>query len=99
MAVGPVEETFWPRHLGVLIVGGFALLLAVIVVLQLVEEGDIEAWLAEAPDQWAYVLSFLFVWFDAVIPIFPGETTLTAASTRAAEGDLELGLVMLAGTH
>ena len=45
----------------------------------------------------AYVLCFLLVWFDAVIPIFPGETTLSAASTLAAEGSLELELVMLAG--
>ena len=36
--------------------------------------------------EWAYVLCFLFVWFDAVIPIFPGETTLNAASTLAAQG-------------
>jgi membrane protein DedA with SNARE-associated domain len=34
------------------------------------------------------VLCGLFVWFDAVIPIFPGETTLSAASTLAARGDL-----------
>jgi membrane-associated protein len=49
------------------------------------------------PQQWAYVLCFLFVWFDAVIPIFPGETTLSAASTIAAGGNLDLGLVMLVG--
>jgi membrane-associated protein len=42
-------------------------------------------------------LCFLFVWFDAVIPIFPGETTLSAASTIAAGGNLDLGLVMLVG--
>ena len=49
------------------------------------------------PQQWAYVLCALFVWFDAVIPIFPGETTLSAASTNAAGGHLDLGLVMLVG--
>jgi membrane protein DedA with SNARE-associated domain len=38
-----------------------------------------------------------FVWFDAVIPIFPGETTLSAASTIAAGGGLRLEMVMLAG--
>ena len=91
------QEPFWRRHLGVLIVGGFALLLVVIVALQLLDQGDVSGWLADAPEEWAYVLCFLLVWFDAVIPIFPGETTLSAASTLAAEGDLELELVMLAG--
>ena len=61
------------------------------------EQGDVAEWLADAPEQWAYVLCFLLVWFDAIVPIFPGETTLSAASTLAAEGELELSLVMLAG--
>ena len=99
MAVDLKErERFWRRHPGALFVGGFALLLAVIVVIQLWEKGDVARWLAEAPEGWAYVLCFGLVWFDAIIPIFPGETTLSAASTLAAEGgELELGLVMLAG--
>jgi membrane-associated protein len=50
-----------------------------------------------ATEQWAYALTFLLVWFDAVIPIFPGETTLSAASTLAADGELKLELVRLAG--
>ena len=91
------HEPLWRRHLGALIVGGFAVLLVVIVLLQLLEEGDIAAWLAEAPEEWAYVLCFLLVWIDAIIPIFPGETTLSTASTLAAQGSLELELVMLAG--
>ena len=69
-----------------------------IVAIQLWEQGDVARWLAEASGEWAYALCFGLVWFDAIIPIFPGETTLSAASTLAAEGDeLELGLVMLAG--
>ena len=91
------QEPFRRRHLGALIAGGAALLLVVIVAGQLVEQGDVAEWLAELPQEWAYVLCFLLVWFDAVIPIFPGETTLSAASTIAAEGGLELSLVMLAG--
>ena len=95
MAVEPEEpESFWRRHLLVI---GFAVLLVVIVALQVVDQGDVEQWIADAPEGWAYVLSFLLVWFDAVIPIFPGETTLSAASTLAAEGSLKLELVMLAG--
>jgi membrane-associated protein len=91
------QESFWRRHLGGLILGGFAVLLLVIVAGQLLDRGDIAEWIAEVPEQWAYVLCFLFVWFDAVIPIFPGETALSAASTLAAAGALQLGLVMLAG--
>ena len=91
------QEPFWRRHLGVLIVGSFAVLLVVIVLLQLLEEKDLAKWLAEAPKEWAYVLCFGFVWFDAVIPIFPGETTLSTASTLAAQGELELEIVIVAG--
>ena len=92
MAVAEKKESFWKRHLVALILGGFAVLLLVIVAGQLLDKGDISKWLAEVPEQWAYVLTFLFVWFDAVIPIFPGETTLSAASTIAAGGGLTLGL-------
>ena len=93
------ERKFWRRHLGVLILGGFGLLLAMIVIGQLLESGDIADWFADLPAEVVYGLCFLLVWFDAVIPIFPGETTLSAASTLAAQGgsDLQLGLIMLAG--
>jgi membrane-associated protein len=97
MAVGEKREPFWRRHLVALIVAGFAALLVVIVAGQLLDRGDVAKWLADVPQQWAYVLCLLFVWFDAVIPIFPGETTLSAASTITAGGHLNLGLVMLAG--
>jgi membrane-associated protein len=44
-----------------------------------------------------YFFLFFFVAADAVIPIFPGETTLNAASAFAANGDLDLWLVILLG--
>ena len=44
-----------------------------------------------------YLMVFLMIALDAVIPIFPGETTLNAASTAAAEGTLELVPVILMG--
>jgi membrane protein DedA with SNARE-associated domain len=97
VAVVEKHEQFWRRHVGALVAGGFALLLVVIVAGQLFEKGHVADWLADAPEQWAYVLCGLFVWFDAVIPIFPGETTLSAASTLAARGDLNLQVVMVAG--
>jgi hypothetical protein len=70
-AIVKSQEPFWRRHLGALIAGGFATLLVVIIVGQLLDRGDIAHWIAEVPEQWAYVLCFLFIWFDAVIPIFP----------------------------
>ena len=94
------QQPFWRRHLVALIVGAFVALVAVIVVLQLINDGyggSVSEWLAAVPPDVAYVMCFLFVWFDAVIPIFPGETTLSAASTLAAEGQLDLNYVMLAG--
>jgi membrane protein DedA with SNARE-associated domain len=45
----------------------------------------------------AYLTTFLLVGADAVIPIFPGETTLNTASTLAADGGLELLWVIVAG--
>ena len=97
MAVVEQKESFGKRHLVALIVGGFAFALVVIVAGQVLDQGDVARWLGEVSEQWAYVLCLLLVWFDAVIPIFPGETTLAAASTIAAGGGLTLGLIMLAG--
>jgi membrane-associated protein len=97
MAVAEKKESFWKRHLVALILGGFGVLLLVIILGQLLDQGDVSRWLAEVPNQVAYLMCLLFVWFDAVIPIFPGETTLSAASTIAAGGGLSLGPVMVAG--
>lgn len=52
----------------------------------------------EGGDEWvAYFFVFLLVALDGVIPVFPGETTLTVAASLAAAGDLELWPVFLAG--
>ena len=45
----------------------------------------------------SYLGVALLVFLDAVCPVFPGETTLDAASTLAAQGKFNLGLVILAG--
>ncbi len=45
----------------------------------------------------SYVTVFLLVALDGVAPIFPGETTLNAASTAAAQGLLELTPVIVMG--
>ena len=44
----------------------------------------------------SYLAVFLIA-LDAVIPIFPGETTLNAASTVAAQGKLDLGPIIVMG--
>ena len=40
---------------------------------------------------------FLLIALDAVIPIFPGETTLNAAATVAAQGKLDLLPIIVMG--
>jgi membrane protein DedA with SNARE-associated domain len=45
----------------------------------------------------AYVTIFALVFCDAIVPVFPGETTLSTASVLASQGILDLGLVMVAG--
>jgi membrane protein DedA with SNARE-associated domain len=51
----------------------------------------------ETSDAASYALVFLMVYGDAVVAIFPGETTLNVASTLASEDELDLGLVIAAG--
>jgi membrane protein DedA with SNARE-associated domain len=45
----------------------------------------------------SYFLVFLLIGLDAVMPIFPGETTLNAAATFAAQGKLDLGPIIVMG--
>lgn len=51
---------------------------------------------AENPRR-SYVAVFLLVALDALVPIFPGETTLNAAATAASQGTLDLVPVIVAG--
>jgi len=44
-----------------------------------------------------YLAIFALVAFDAVIPVFPSESVLHVASALAAQGELTLGYVVLAG--
>jgi membrane-associated protein len=83
----------WVR-VGVLVV----LLVAVVaVVLNILGGADVFSLVDESSGDWAYLAVFLLVFADAICPVFPGETTLNAASTLAAQGQLDLGLVMLVG--
>ena len=42
-----------------------------------------------------YLLTFLFVWFDAIIPVFPSESLLNTGATLIASGELNLELWLL----
>jgi hypothetical protein len=74
-----------------------AAVLLVIVVLQVMSGGDGFSTIDQASGDWAYLTVFLLVFGDALCALFPGETTLNAASTLASQGMLNLWLVMLAG--
>lgn len=45
----------------------------------------------------AYLTIFALVFSDAIVPIFPGETTLNTAAVLASQGGLELAPVVVAG--
>jgi membrane-associated protein len=46
---------------------------------------------------WAYPVLLLLLFGDAILPLLPSESSLIAASTLAAHGTLDLGLVILFG--
>ena len=53
--------------------------------------------LVSGSDAVTYLTIFALVFCDAIVPIFPGETTLSTASVLASQGELELELVIVAG--
>jgi membrane-associated protein len=74
-----------------------AVVVALVALLSAVDGGDAFSLADSDPAALSYLSIFLLIAGDAVIPIFPGETTLNAASTLAAQGSLELPLVIVAG--
>jgi membrane-associated protein len=68
----------------------------IVVVLSAVDDRDGFS-LIDGQTPGSYLAIFALVAADAVIPVFPGETTLNAGSTLASQGELTLWLVMLAG--
>lgn len=49
----------------------------------------------EASGPEAYLIAAALVFGDAIFPVLPGETTLNAACVLAANGELELGLIIV----
>lgn len=76
---------------------GVAVVVVIAAILQVVTGGEAFGAAEQTPVALSYASIFLLVAGDAVIPVLPGETTLNAASTVAASGDLSLPLVMMAG--
>lgn len=73
-----------------------ALMVAAAGILQAITGGEAFG-VAEQTPALAYLSIMLLVAGDAVIPVLPGETTLNAASTVAANDELALVLVIVAG--
>jgi membrane-associated protein len=86
-----------PRRVLLVGVGVVVALVAVVGILFALDDGDGFTLVAGDTVSRTCLAVFLLVAGDAVIPIFPGETTLNAASTLAAQGTLSLPLVIVAG--
>jgi membrane-associated protein len=89
------RTTFW-----VVVALAGTVLLAVVgaIVFSLLDKDGALGLIADLEDEVAaYLAVFGLVFADAIVPIFPGETTLTTASIAASQDKLELTLVIVAG--
>jgi membrane protein DedA with SNARE-associated domain len=50
--------------------------------------------LVKDSSEWAYVILFVFAYFDAIVPIVPSETAVITAGVVAAAGDLSLAVII-----
>lgn len=73
-----------------------ALLVGIVALLFTLDDGDGLS-LIEPDASLSYLMVFLLIAGDAVIPVFPGETTLNAAATLASRDELVLFWVIAAG--
>jgi membrane protein DedA with SNARE-associated domain len=79
------------------IYAGVAVVGLIAYILHQIGGGDGFSLVTESEGSGAYFATFALIALDAVFPIFPGETTLNAASTLAAQGELSLILVIISG--
>ncbi|WP_426560725.1 DedA family protein [Angustibacter sp. McL0619] len=77
--------------------GALAVLVCCVAAVQYMATGDGITFIDPSHPGRSYLAVFVLVALDAVIPIFPGETTLNAASTAAAQGRLELWPIVVMG--
>jgi membrane-associated protein len=88
------------RHRRAILLGaaGLAVLAFAGALLHTVDQGDGFGLLDGDDGQgWQYITVVLLIIADAIVPVFPSESTLNTASTLAAAGELELWLVIVAG--
>lgn len=76
---------------------GILAIVCIAIVLNVVGSGDGLSLIDGSQPTRSYIAVFLLVFLDAIVPIFPGETTLNAAATAAAQGTLELWPVIVMG--
>jgi membrane protein DedA with SNARE-associated domain len=89
------RTTFW---LVLAFVGLLMVPIVFTVVFSLLDEDGVFGLIGSVDDEVvAYVTVFGLIFADAIVPIFPGETTLTTASVAASDGTLDLALVIVAG--
>lgn len=96
MSGPPADASRLPGRRRATVVAAFALLVGVVALLFTIDDGDGFS-LIEPGETLSYLMVFLLIAGDAVIPVFPGETTLNAAATLASQGELELLWVIVAG--
>ena len=78
--------------------GALVLLAVAAVALRVLDDGDGLGLLDGSGAEFeAYLAVTLLIVGDAICPILPGETTLNAAATLAAQGSLSIELVIVAG--
>ena len=89
------RTTFW---LVLAFVGVLMVPIVSTVVFSLLDEDGVFGLVGSVDDEVvAYFTVFGLIFADAIVPIFPGETTLTTASVAASDGTLDLALVIVAG--
>jgi membrane-associated protein len=87
-----------PRHRKTqVILGSIAAVICLVAAANYIADGDGLSFIDPENPGRSYLAVFFLVALDAVVPIFPGETTLNAASTAAAQGTLELAPVIAMG--
>jgi membrane-associated protein len=77
---------------------GVLVVVAVVVVLQLADDGNAFGLVdVEGAAGWEYLTIFALIAADAVFPVFPSESALNTASTMASAGELDLAVVIVTG--
>ena len=76
---------------------GLVVLVVVVAAVAYMRNSDGLSLLQSDNDVVSYLMVFTLIALDAVMPIFPGETTLNAAATLAAHGELDLLPIIVMG--